>query len=144
MTRSNARSSPRRSTTGRVEWEQLLTKHRLHSPLAERGQHGERVIVEVDAVLQVDALQLDQLVDQRLVERDAGRAQDRRHVAIHAAELADAPGRTRLLERLLEPDGLHAVADPFGDRVAQTEPFAPHDRVVEIEQHGGVGFRHAA
>ena len=114
----------------------------LDAAIAQRREGREHVVVEVDAALEVRALELDQLVDERPVVGNPCGLQDGGHVALHAPELAHAARRTRLLERLLEPVGLHPVADPGGDGVAHAEPLAPHDRVVQIQQDGVVSLGH--
>ncbi len=98
----------------------------------------------MDAVLQVRPLELDELIDERRVVRHSGGVEDGGHVALHAAVCPDASRGTGPFERLLEPVRLHVVADASRDGVAQPEPLAPHDRVVEVEQDGVVRLGHAA
>ena len=75
--------------------------------------------------------------------RDARGLQHRGHVALHAAEARPRPAPARVCRTPSGAVGLHVVADPGRDGVAQPEPLAPHEGVVEVEQDGVVGLGHA-
>ena len=79
-------------------------------------------------------LVLGELLDQRRVRVDTRRRDDGRHVALGAAVRADAARRTRLVVGGVECDAVDA--ETVRDVVGELAPPAPHERVVQIEEHG--------
>ena len=95
----------------------------------------QRVLVQGDAAVpQERPLVVRQLPDQGGIGLHARGIYDRRHVAFVAAVRPDAPRRPGPVVGGVQRGAFDAQA--IGDMIGELAPAAPHERVVQVEQHG--------
>src|SRR6476646_1999543 len=112
----------------------VADERRLHTVRSERPDRGDRVVEQADAGRHELALDPDQFPNLFRIVSEAGGLQHRSGVVRFRRERADAPVRSRPVERAAERRRSHA--DVAGEEVTPQMPITRDERVVEVDQDG--------